>query len=109
MSAFAYPFLLKIFLSIVFATGFLAVVYAILSSKSVGGKLGQGLKKVAAGAIFHILLLIILLIIELKQSTVIPVEDLRIFFIGTNIFGSVLLILGFIQIYRIGKELKLFY
>lgn len=109
MSAFAYPNLLKIFLAIVFATGFLAVIYAILSSKTVGGKLGQGLKKVAAGAIFHIFLLITLLILEGKQTTVISINDLRLFFIATNIFGSILLILGFIQIYKIGKELKLFY
>ena len=107
--AFAYPIALRIALFFVFSVSSVLVVIAILSAKSLGGRLGMGLKKIAGGAILHAALFVLTVLLDQGWTTTLNPEHLRMFFIGTSLFASLLLILGFYQIYKISKELKLFY
>jgi hypothetical protein len=106
---FVNPYLLKISLFGVFSSAVLVVVYAVLSAKAIGGKLGYGLKLVSAGVICYMSLFLTLIVLEQETGAFLSPEQIRIFFLFTSIFGSSLLIVGFWKIYRIGKELKLFY
>ncbi len=109
LEAFAYPIPLRIALFGVFAISMLLIVAAILSAKSMGGRLGMGLKKIAAGAIIHAALFVLTILMDQGWVIVLSPSHLRLFFIGSVVLGSILLILGFFQIYKISKELKLFY
>jgi hypothetical protein len=84
------------------------LVSAVLSAKSLGGELGTGLKKVAAGTITYVILYLTIISKEYFQFETMSPESLRLFFVFINIFGSTLLIWGFYQIYRVSKKLKLF-
>lgn len=106
---FAYPLALKGALFMVFSSSLLLIVIAILSAKSLGGRLGHGLKKIAAGAILNAAMFVLLLLLDQGWETVLNSEYLRIFFIVITVFATALLIWGFYQIYKISKELKLFY
>lgn len=106
---FVYPFLLKGSLFGAYSTALLVILYAVLSAKSIGGKLGMGLKWVAAGTISYVALFVAFIFLENRSESLLTREQIRIFFLTTSIFGSLLFVSGFVKIYKIGKELKLFY
>ena len=106
---FVYPYLLQGSLFGVFSTGTLVIIYAIFSAKNIGGQLGAGLKKVAAGVVCYVGLFFTLLVLESQNGVFLSPEQIRIFFLLTSMLGSILMIAGFTQIYQIGKRLKLFY
>ena len=102
------PVGLKFFLAAIFLCNFLVVINAIRSAKTLGGELGMGLKKIAAGTIAHVMLFISFITVEQGNRGLLTEEQMRTYFIVANFFGSILLILGYLQIYRISKKLKLF-
>ncbi len=81
---------------------------AVVSAKSLGGELGAGLKKVAVGTITYVILYLTIVVKEYFQYETMSEANLRLFFLFVNIFGSVFLIWGFYQIYRVSKRLRLF-
>ncbi len=93
----------------VFAVSLVLIVVAILSAKSMGGKLGMGLKKIAAGAIMYALLFFFIFLLKSGWETSLTDSQMQIFSLSIAIVGSGFLISGFYQIYKISKELKLFY
>lgn len=105
----SHPQLLPAAIFCVFAISAILIVVAILSAKSMGGKLGMGLKKIAAGAIMYALLFFFILLLQNGWETSLTPSQLQLFLLSTAIIGSSVLISGFYQIYKISKELKLFY
>lgn len=99
---------LKIFLAVIFISGLTVIINAILSAKTLGGELGKGLKKIAAGTIIYVVLFLTILFMEKNTDIFMTEEQARIYFMGINLFGSVLLISGYIQIYRVNRKFKLF-
>ena len=95
-------------ITIVITTSILVIINAILSAKNLGGELGQGLKKIASGTIFYVLLSLTLLAIEFNFPLNLTQTQIRIYFIFVNVSGSLLLTLGFVQIYKVSKKLRLY-
>jgi len=108
-NVFAYPTMLMTTVYILLSTSIVLIVIAILSAKSMGGRLGMGLKKIAAGSIMHALLFSFLVMLQNGWETTLSPVELRLFFLIATIIASIILISGFNQIYKISKELKLFY
>lgn len=94
--------------TIVITTSILVIINAVLSAKNLGGELGKGLKKIASGTIFYVLLILTLLAIEFNVPLSLTQTQIRVYFIFVNVCGSLLLTLGFLQIYRVSKKLRLF-
>jgi len=108
MSPFLYSLIFKLGFLAVFISSVLVIVNAVLSAKEMGGTLGQGLKKIAAGTIVDTILIFTYFLLERGSKGVLNDEQVKLFFLVIGIFGSVLLILGYIQVYRVTKKLKLF-
>lgn len=100
--------LLTILIYLEIICSILVIVNAIISAKTLGGELGKGLKKIAAGTIFYVMLFLTLLALETDVQLALSPELTRIYFIFVNIAGSALLISGFLQIRRVSKKLHLF-
>lgn len=100
--------LLKYSFLVVFITSFVVIINAIISAKALGGELGEGLKKIAAGTIFHIILILTFLALEQNNRGLLTGEQVKLFFLFTGVSGSTFLILGYLQIYRVSKRFKLF-
>lgn len=100
--------LLKVAVVFIFGSSVLVVVNAILSAKTLGGELGKGLKKIAAGTITYVLLFLTILLLENQNLDLLTEDKSRLYFMAINVFGSLLLISGYIQIYKISKRLRLF-
>jgi hypothetical protein len=81
---------------------------AVMSAKSLGGELGSGMKKIAAGTITYVILYATILAKEYLSYETMSPENLRLFFLLINIFASGLLVWGFSQIYTVSKRLRLF-
>ncbi len=105
---FLWTMLLKVSVVFIFGSSVMVIVNAILSAKTLGGELGKGLKKIAAGTITYVLLFLTILVIENRGLNLLTEDTARLYFMLINIFGSLLLISGYIQIYRISKRLRLF-
>lgn len=99
---------LKLSFLLILIPSLFVLVSAVLSAKSLGGELGSGLKKIAAGTVCYVILYLTVLAKEIFKYETMPEEQLRVFFVFINIFGSSLLVMGFYQIYRISKKLRLF-
>lgn len=99
---------LKTFLVLIFISGFTVIINAILSAKTLGGELGKGLKKIAVGTIIYVVLFLTILLMEKNTDIFMTEEQARVYFMAVNLFGSILLISGYIQIYRVSRKLKLF-
>lgn len=99
---FKYSFLLTTISSL------LVIINAILSSKAMGGTLGQGMRKVAVGTIFHTIIIATYFLLEQGNRGLLNDNQIKLFFITFGLLGSTLLIMGYSQIYRIAKRLKLF-
>lgn len=81
---------------------------AILSAKQMGGSLGEGIKKIAAGTIIHTIMIVAYVFQEWGFQGALKSTQLQMFFFSCGLLGAVLLILGYVQIYKIAKRLKLF-
>ncbi len=108
MSSVFYPIVFKTSYLLVIVPTVLVVVTAWLSAREMGGTLGQGLKKLAVGSITHTILFTTYLLLEKGAQGVISEDVVYGLFIFGAIFGAIFLILGYIQIYKITKKLKLF-
>jgi len=67
-----------------------------------------GSKKIATGSIIHTILIATYLLLEQGNRGIINDQAVWIFFVTSAIFGSTLLISGYIQIYKIARKLRLF-
>ncbi len=103
-----YSLLFKISYLVLIIPTILVVVSALISAKEVGGTLGQGIKKIAAGSIIDASLLMSYILLERGYVGLLSATEVRIFFVLGALLGSSFLIVGYIQIYRITKRLKLF-
>jgi len=103
-----YSVLFKISYLVLIVPTILVIISAILSAKSMGGTLGQGIKKIAIGTIVDTILVTTYLLLEKGYQGILGSYEIRIFFVASGLFASVLLIGGYIQIYSIAKKLKLF-
>jgi len=99
---------LKLSFWLILLPSFFVLFSAILSAKSLGGELGVGLKKIAAGTVSYVILYVIIIAKEYFEYDTMSDDNLRLFFLFINIFASGLLIWGFYQIYRVSKRLRLF-
>lgn len=86
---------------------FLVIVTAVLSSRAMGGSLGDGLKKVALGTIIDSILIATFIFWERGARGLVDEKIIRYFFLGSAIFASIFLIMGYYQVYKITKRLKL--
>lgn len=103
-----FTLLFKISFIAIFVSSLAVVINAILSAKALGGELGMGLKKIAGGTIAHVIVIITFLSLEKGGRGLLNDDQVKLFFMITGLFGSSLLILGYLQIYQISKRLKLF-
>lgn len=103
-----YPTLFKISYLLFIIPTLLVILSAFISAKEMQGTLGQGLKKVAAGTIVDTLIVATFLALEKGSRGILNDLQIRIFFIVAGTFGAVLLISGYLQIYKITKKLRLF-
>lgn len=99
---------LKLSILIVFIPSLLVIFNAVLSAKTLGGELGKGLKKIAAGTICYVMILLSVVTNEHGPAGILNDEQMKIYFMSGNVIGSILLMFGFLQIYRVSKKLKLF-
>jgi hypothetical protein len=86
----------------------LVITSAVMSIKHMGGTLGQGLKKIATGSVIHTIIIATYLLLEQGNRGILDEQMIWIFFLTSAVFGSTLLISGYIQIYKIARKLKLF-
>lgn len=86
----------------------LIIISAIISAKQIGGSLGDGIKKIAAGTVIHTVMIVAFVFQELGFKGMLQTSQIQVFFFFSGLFGAVLLITGYVQIYRISKKLKLF-
>ncbi len=103
-----YDIALKIGFGAMFIASLLLIVNAVLSAKQMGGTLGVGLKKIAAGSIADTILILTYVLLLKGNRGMLTDQQITAFFLVIGIIGSSLLISGYIQIYRISKKLKLF-
>lgn len=103
-----YSLLFKISYVLLIVPTILVIVSALISAKEIGGTLGQGIKKIAAGSVIDASLLMSFLLLERGNMGLLNQAEIRIFFLLGAILGSSFLIAGYIQIYRVNKRLKLF-
>jgi hypothetical protein len=88
--------------------GIIVMIAAVSSAKQLGGDLGNGLKKVAAGTIIYVIIYITVIIKEVLPYETMTEQQLRMFFVVSNLVGSVFLISGFHKMYKVSHKLKLF-
>lgn len=86
----------------------IVMITAALSARNLGGELGNGLKKIAAGTIIYVIVYITIIVKEIMPFETMTAMQMRFFFIFSNLLGSVLLIFGFRQMYKVSSRLKLF-
>lgn len=86
----------------------LVIITAVMSAKEMGGRLGQGLKKIAAGTIIHAVLFVLYLWLERGNRGLLKEADTQVFLTAAGLLASLLLAFGYLQIYKITKRLKLF-
>lgn len=103
-----YSLSLKAGFLLVVIISLLVVINAFLSAKAMHGTLGRGLKKIATGTIAHTILIATYFLLEQGNRGLLTADQVKIFFLFIGIFGSILLVLGYLQIYKITKKLKLF-
>ncbi|MFC1790203.1 hypothetical protein ACFLZP_01815 [Patescibacteria group bacterium] len=110
LSAELYPYVFKISYLVFIIPTLLVIITAFMSAREMGGTLGKGLKKIAAGSVIETSLIMSYLLLEqtdLAMST--ATENLvHLSFIINGLAGTIFLISGFIQVYKITKELRLF-
>lgn len=108
MDFYTYSTAIKVSYLIFIIPTAMVFVIAILSAREMGGTLGMGLKKVAGGSIIDTALVMAFLALEHGARGILSDSWIKQFFLIGSILGSLLLITGFYQIYKISKKLKLF-
>lgn len=103
-----YPYLLRGAYVAVLIPSIIVFITAVLSAKAMGGTLGLGLKKISTGSITHTILLMTYILLEHGNRGVLDENAVRWFFLSTGLLGSLFLISGYLDIYRIARKLKLF-
>lgn len=103
-----YSFLYKAAYMMVLVPTMLIIVSAAVSAKQMGGTLGEGMKKIAAGTIIHTIMIVAFIFQEIGFRGMLDEFYVQMFFLASGVMGAILLILGYMQIYRISKKLKLF-
>lgn len=86
----------------------MVIVSAIASAKAMGGTLGNGLKKIAAGTIVDTTVITTYIVLQNGNRGILDDNQIRLFFVISGLLASLLLISGYVQIYKITKKLKLF-
>ncbi|MDQ5951302.1 MAG: hypothetical protein QG639_579 [Patescibacteria group bacterium] len=86
----------------------LIIISAIISAKQIGGSLGDGIKKIAAGTVIHTVMILAFVFQELGFKGVLQSSQIQLFFLTSGLLGALLLIWGYAQVYRVAKKLKLF-
>ncbi|HZZ98396.1 MAG TPA: hypothetical protein VFG51_00520 [Candidatus Saccharimonadia bacterium] len=86
----------------------MVIVSAVASAKAMGGTLGQGLKKLAAGTIVETVIITTYIVLANGNRGLLDDNQIRAFFVVSGLLGSFFLIWGYAQIYTITKKLKLF-
>jgi hypothetical protein len=86
----------------------MVIVSAIASAKAMGGTLGNGLKKIAAGTIVDTTVITTYIVLQNGNRGILDDNQIRLFFVVSGLLASLLLISGYVQIYKITKKLKLF-
>jgi hypothetical protein len=104
----SYANVFKISYLILILPTILVVISALVSAKSMGGTLGQGIKKIAVGSVIDTILVTTYLLLERGYQGLLSYNEIRMFFLFSGMFASILLIIGYVQIYRIASKLKLF-
>lgn len=99
---------LKISYISVLAPSVIVMIAAALSARNLGGELGNGLKKVAAGTVIYVIMYITIIIKEVLPYETMTEMQMRAFFVFSNFIGSAFLIVGFRQMYKVSSRLKLF-
>ncbi|QQG44400.1 MAG: hypothetical protein HYW86_00570 [Candidatus Roizmanbacteria bacterium] len=108
MPYYLYDFVLKFGFLIVFIPSLLVIINAVLSAKAMGGPLGRGLKKIAAGTIAHTILFAVYFLLQQGNRGLLNAGEIKLFFLSVGTFGAVLLFLGYLDIYKVAKKLRLF-
>ena len=108
MNPIEYSTIYKLSYLFVLIPTLLIIFSAFASAKQMGGKLGSGLKKVAAGTVIHSIMIITFTLLELGYKGILDYRQIQLFFLVSGVSGAVLLIMGYLQIYQIAKRLKLF-
>ncbi|PJE70270.1 hypothetical protein COU97_00560 [Candidatus Shapirobacteria bacterium CG10_big_fil_rev_8_21_14_0_10_48_15] len=103
-----FPIIFKVSYLLAILPTIFVVITAMLSSKEVGGTLGQGLKKISAGSIIHTILIMTYIVLERGNRGLLEESVIKIFFIIGGGLGSGLFTWGYLQIYKIARKLKLF-
>ncbi|HUW22281.1 MAG TPA: hypothetical protein VMW41_06485 [Candidatus Bathyarchaeia archaeon] len=103
-----YPEAFKVSYLIFIIPTVIVTVTAVLSAKEMGGSLGRGLKKIAAGTIINTSLVTALLVLEQFYPNFYDESLIKYAFAANGLIGSIFLILGFVQVYKITKRFKLF-
>lgn len=83
-------------------------VSALLSARHFGGSIGKGLKLIASGSVVHTSLIMTYLALERGYEGLLAEPWTQWLFLFGGIFGAILLIAGYLQIYQIAKKLRLF-
>lgn len=104
----SYSIVLKATYFVLLIPTILVIVSALLSAKQLGGTIGLALKKIAAGTIIDSILIVTYSFLEKGIRGVLDENQVRLFFILSGMFASILLISGYLQLYKISKRLKLF-
>ncbi len=108
INPYIYNTLLKTSYLALIISSFFVIINAVRSAREMGGSLGLGLKKIAAGTILYTISFIVYLALEEGLRGMLSDEQIRLFFILTGLVASTFLITGFLQVYRITKKLRLF-
>ena len=86
----------------------MVIISAVASAKAMGGTLGLGLKKIAAGTIVDTIVITTYIVLQNGNRGILDDNQIRFYFIVSGLLASLLLISGYVQIYKITKKLKLF-
>lgn len=109
-------FISEVFYNLLFSVSYyLVLIPTILvtfasfrSPRSLGKKLDKGLKKIALGTTVYTAVFLVYVLIRGGSEGLLPENYVTLFFVVSGIFGSILLILGYTQIFKVSKKLKLF-
>lgn len=97
---------LTIGVTVVLILSMVLIINALFSSKGLQGELGKAIKKIAAGVIFYVLLILTIFALNFEYPLNLTQTELRVYMIFLNTSGSLLLIHGFIKIHKIRKDIK---
>lgn len=93
--------------TIVLVLSMILIVNALFSSRGLQGELGKAIKKIAAGVVFYVLLILTLFALNFEYPLNLTPTQLRVYMIFLNTTGSLLLTHGFFKIFQLRKEIQI--